>query len=245
MVSIRLEVERIDYEKSIEGLLPQIVEHYAAKSRPSELEKCIGRLGADAAPIALKLLGYLEDDAKDELVVWLISSHEERLRKEANEYLKKVFNGNVAQIGYFSAQDQPGSRLELLASDIKIDYDALFESPAVMEGVEQLGKESGILKGAAKLALQMGSRMSAESLEKQGVALLGSGRVKGKLLPAFAEALQQVGLWVAFRDMEVESGNVIALPEKLPGGAEDEGLLPDSIEDALIEALVRWMREST
>ena len=45
--------------------------------------------------------------------------------------------------------------------------------------------------------------------------------------------------------MEVESGNVIALPEQMPDRAKEEGLIPDAFKAALIEALVRWMREST
>ncbi|MBQ9719173.1 MAG: hypothetical protein IJV64_00590 [Oscillospiraceae bacterium] len=64
-------------------------------------------------------------------------------------------------------------------------------------------------------------------------------------MPTLAEALQKVGLSVAFCDMEVESGNVIALPEQMPDRAKEEGLIPDAFKAALIEALVRWMREST
>ena len=244
MLTIRLEVERIDYENSISHLLPQVVEHCAGRNRPSEIEKFVGKLGSDAVPVVLRLLGYLKDDVKDDILVWLISAHKERLRAEANEYLSQVLHGDIVRIGYFFAQNQPGSRLVLMASDIKIDYEALLESPVVAGSVEQLGERSGFLKGAAKLALQVGSKMSGDSLEKQGAALLGSERVKERLLPALAEALQKVGLSVAFLDMEVESGNVIALPEQMPDRAKEEGLIPDAFEDALIEALVRWMRES-
>ena len=245
MVNIRLEIERIDYEKSVEKLLPRIVDSCAQKEKPGELERFVRKLGPDTVPVTKKLLRYLDDEVKDQIIVWLVSAHGEGLTETANEYLAELLPGPAVRLGALLAQDRPGPRLALLAERVRIDYAALLQSPLAASGVEQLGTESGLLKGAAKLALQMGARLSPDALEKQGIALLGSERVKPRLLSAFSEGLEQMGLFVRFRDMALRNDSVIELPaalEQTP--AKDEGLIPDAFEEPLTDAVCAWLRDT-
>ena len=241
MLSIRLEIGEIDYETCAEALLPPLVGKCAARAAPSELEKFVGKLGPDAVPIARSLLGYLDGDVKDRLVVALLTAHEAGLRGALNGYLAQLLPGPAVKIGCLSALDQPGSRLSLRASQIEVDYAALLDSPLVADGLDHLGGESSLLKSAAKLALQMGTRMPPEKLEKQVISLLGTDKVKSKLLTALADGLSRAGLAVTFRDMIVETTAAIELPESLSGG-KDEGVIPDAVEDALMDAIIAWMR---
>ena len=240
MLNIRLEIGRIDYHKCVEALLPPLVEHCAAKAQPNELDKFLAKLGKDAAPAACAVLDDMDADARDRMVVWLVTAHEERMRNAANRELASLLGGPLIRIGRLIARDRPGSRLTLLASQVEIDYAALLSSPMVADGVERLGETNSFLKGAAKLALQMGAHMSPENLEKQGVALLNSKKIKEKLKTALAGALRQAGLDVEIEDVVAEATNVIELPEPLHA---DEGLIPDAFEDELMDALVKQLRK--
>ena len=226
MLNIQLDVVQIDYRACVEKLLPQLVEHCAAKSAPNELDRFLSDLGAEAAPAACALLKEMSGDEKDQMVVWLVSSHEERMRNSANRHLSELFGAPIVRIGHFAALDRPGSRLALLAEQVDIDYAALLRSPLVGEGIERLGSENSVLKGAAKLAVQMGAHLSGESLEKQGLLLLNSAKVKQRLMEVLQDAVRQTGLDVALEGMSVERSAAILLPavgaEPIPGSFEDQ-----------------------
>lgn len=244
MLDIRLEIARVNYRNCVEVLLPLLTEHCAAKAQPTELDRFLAGLGADAAPAACALLDEMSVDEKDRLMVFLISAHEERLRNSANRHLSELFGAPVIRIGRFAAADLPGSRLTLLAEQVDIDYGTLVKSPLVGEGIEQIGMENSVLKSAAKFAVQMSTYLSPESLEKQGIRLLNSGKVKGRLMTVLQDAVRQEGVDVTVEDMTVAQSGMI-LPGTQP--SRPDGGLPDSFEETWMRALaakVETMRKA-
>lgn len=233
MLNLQLDVAHINYRACIEKLLPQLVAHCAAKSAPNELDRVLGGLGAEAVPAACALLDELSGDDKDKMVVWLISAHEERMRNSANRHLAELFGAPIVRIGHFAAVDRPGSRLALLAEQVDADYNALLRSPLVSEGIERLGGENSILKGAAKLAVQMGSHLSGEHLEKQGLLLLNAAQVKTRLLAVLQDGVRQAGLDVTLEGMTAERSAAIPPPQ---GGGEP---IPDAFVDRLLRELTQ------
>ena len=204
MLDIRLEIGRINYRKCIEAMLPPLVEHCAAKEHPGELDSFLAGLGSDAVPAACALLDRMSTDEKDRMVIWLIMSHEQRLRNAANRHLAAYLGGELVRIGRFIALDQPGSGMTLLASQVDIDYAGLLDCPLVTEGVEHISGDNGVLKGAAKMMLSMGRLMSPAGLEKQGLTLLGTRRIKEKMMSAISDGLQQAGLDIELADMTAQ-----------------------------------------
>ena len=239
MLSIRLEIEKINYPKCVEALLPPLVEHCAAKTHPNELDRFLAGLGAEAVSAACAVLDRMDTDERDQMVVWLAGSHEERMRNSANRHLSELLGGALIEIGRLIAVDRPGSRISLQAAQVRIDYPALLKSPVVRDGIDQIGNENAILKGAAKLAVQMGSRMPAQSLEKYCLSLLNAGKVKGRLMPVLADGLRQAGLDITLTDMVVESDDVIRLPETLPDAS-----CSAAFEQKLMDSLAAWVREN-
>ena len=240
MLNIRLEIERIDYERSLERLLPKAVAVCAEKDSPGELDKFLAKLGADAVPVAKRLLSYMDVRIRDEIVVSLINTRAEKLTVSANAYLNEMMPGAL-RIGGFRAEDQGGPRLALMALQVRADYAALLNSPALKSSVDQLGA----MRGPAKLAMQIGTNMSPDKLEKHGIALLTSDHVKPKLLSALSDALAEAGLVVYFRDMIVETSNVIQLPDSMEETkGKNEGLIPDAFEEPLMDAVVAWLRDT-
>ena len=239
MIHITVQIERIDYEKSVEKLLPQIMAEFSAKKSPDALEQFVLRLGEDAVPVAKKLIGYMEDSVRDGLVVWMAESRQEQIVRTVNQHLDELFGASVMKVGAVSAEDRPGTRLALRVSRVEIDYAALMKSPAVGSALDQLGGNGGLLKGAAMFALQMASMASPDTLEKQGIALLSSDRVKPKILSALTGAFEKIGLAASVADLSVEAG---AGPEtKAP---QDAGL-PAELKSGLMDAAAAFLREKS
>ncbi len=229
MIKAIVEVERIDYERSVENLLPLFVQKCASEEKPSELDKFIARLGTDAVPVAKRIIGYLEPGARDQIIIALLKPQADRLVPTANALLEELLGGKAVEIGGFEMEDLPGLKLSLRATQIRIDTEALANSPLL---------SGSMLGSAAKLALQMAS---PATIEKQAIKLLDSDWVKPKLLSALSEAVQKLGLIVSLRDLTIREDTDTGSPA---GEKKDEGLLPDAVEDQLIDAVIAWMKET-
>ena len=234
MIDIVLDIERIDYDKSVEGLLPPVLAWISKDEKMKEAAKFIGKLGGDTVPVVKKLLGFLDDDAKDEIIVWLISRHGEQLRKSADDYLEKIFPG-VFRIGNIAAENRPGSRLLFRAEQVDVTYAALLDSPLVENRIPSQG--SGLLKGAARLL----NMIPQAQIEKQGIALLKTDKVKAKVITALTEGFEKAGLFVTIRGVEFETA-AEGVKQDAPAEEKKEGLIPDAFEDALFEGIAAWLR---
>ena len=237
MINFTVYIEKIDYEKSIENLLPQIAAEFSAKKARGGLEQFIVRLGNDAVPVSKKLLGYMDDSLKDGLTVWMAESRQAQIVGTVNQHLNALFGESVMKIGAVTAEDRPGTKLALYVSRVDIDYAALMKSPAVSSALDQIGGNSGFLKGAAMFALQMASKASPEALEKQGIALLSSDRVKPKLLSALSGAFSRIGLTAELGDLSVRPGEGPA-----PKSSGD-GSLPEALKSALMDAVIAFLKD--
>lgn len=229
MIKAIVEVERIDYERSVENLLPLFVQKCASEEKPSELDKFIARLGPDAVPVAKRIIGYLKPGARDQIIIALLEPQADRLVPTANALLEELLGGKAVEIGGFEMEDLPGPKLSLRATQIRIDTEALANSPLL---------SGSMLGSAARLALQMAS---PATIEKQAIRLLDSDWVKPKLLSALSEAVQKLGLIVSLRDLTIREDTDTGSPA---GEKKDEGLLPDAVEDQLIDAVIAWMKET-
>ena len=226
MLTIELEIERIDYENSVGNLLPTLVRGDTAGPEAGLAEKLLVRLGKDAVPLSKKLLSYLDVDTRDRLLIWLLQCHQRETLETLNSHLAEALGGNMVMIGGLAAEDLPGTRLKLTALQVSVDYDALLDSPAL----------SGVLPGAARLALRL---LSPQALEKQGIGLLGTEPVKTKVLSFLTDGLEQAGLILTLQDMQISGETAIPLSD----GSADAALPPE-LEDALLDALVAWMKDT-
>lgn len=236
MLCIKMELEKINYHACVKALLPQLVEHCAAKRSPNELDRFLAGLGADAVPAVCSVLDELSDAQKNRVVVWLAATHEERMRNAANRRLAELLGGPMIRAGRLIAAEEPDGRMILEAAQVAVDYAALLKSPFASEGAERLGIDNVLLKGAARLAIQMGSHLPPESLEKYCISLLNSDKIRARLMNMLNEAITQAGLEAVPRSISVEDDSVIQLPAQLSSGAHIPG--GDSLEKELTDLLI-------
>ena len=229
MIKISFEVQKINYEKCFENLIRQLIEGCRSNPDPTELDKLIIRLGDDTVPVAEKLLGFLDIDTRDQIIVWLVGKQQDVIVDSANKALHDMLGGDAIIIGSLYAQDHPGAKISLHAAQVRTDSTQLVDSPAL----------TGIIGGVAKLAFMF---TDPGTVEKDVIKLLSSDYVKSKLISTLSESLNKAGLPITFSDIVVkeDSGEIIHMtdPEK------DEGMFPDAIEDKLIDALVVWLKQT-
>lgn len=230
MLKICFKVREINYGKCFESLIPRLTEKCRSKTNPNELEKLLVRLGDDTVPIMKKLLGFLDTDVWDQIIVWLIEEQNDRIVSSVNAALKEFLGTDAVVVGAVYALDEPGTKISLHAVKVKMDSKKLIESRAL----------TGFAGGAAKLAFKIAS---AETIEKKGIRLLSSDFIKPNLIAILSDSLCEAGLFLTVSDVIIEEDSGKEMIPRMSDPEKDEGLFPDAIEDKMIDALVFWLKE--
>ena len=231
MINISFVVQKINYEKCFENLIRQLVEECRSNTDPTEIDKLVARLGDDTVPVVEKLLGFLDADTRDDIIVWILEKQQDLIVSSANKALHDLLGGDAVVIGTIYARNHPGTKISLHAGQVKTDSKQLIDSPVL----------TGLTGGVAKLAFMLSD---AETIEKEGVKLLSSDYVKSKLISTLSDSLLKAGVYITLSDIVIKEDSGKEKIERMADPEKDEGLLPDAIEDRIIDALVAWLKHT-
>ena len=231
MIRISINVKDINYEKCFETLVPQLTADCKTKADPELFDKLVMKLGDDIVPVVEKLLGYLDTDTRDKIIVWLVEDQQETIVGALNKALKDALGSDAIVIGALYAEDKPGAKISLHAARVKTDSTKLDESPML----------TGIGGGLAKFVFSV---TDADTIEKGAVKLLSSEYVKPKLVSMLSDSLHQAGLHLTLSDIVIEEDSGKNKIPRMMDPEKEEGRLPAEIEDKIIDALVAWIRET-
>ena len=229
MIKISLEVQEINYEKCFENLIPQLTKDFKSSTDPTEIDKLIIRLGDDLVPVINRLAGFLDTDTRDQIIVWMVEEMQDTIVDSVNKALHDYLGVDAVIIGTLYAQDQPGTRISLHAGQVRTDSTQLTDSPAL----------TGIIGGIAKFAFMFSD---PGAVEKDVINLLSSEYVKPKIISTLSDGLHKAGLQVTVSDILVSEDTGKGKIPRMKDPEKDEGLLPDVIEDKIIDALVAWLK---
>ena len=229
MIKISLEVQEINYEKCFENLIPQLTKDFKSSTDPTEIDKLIIRLGDDLVPVVNRLVGFLDTDTRDQIIVWMVEEMQDTIVDSVNKALHDYLGVDAVIIGTLYAQDQPGTRISLHAGQVRTDSTQLTDSPAL----------TGIIGGIAKFAFMFSD---PGAVEKDVINLLSSEYVKPKIISTLSDGLHKAGLQVTVSDILVSEDTGKGKIPRMKDPEKDEGMLPDVIEDKIIDALVAWLK---
>ena len=231
MIKICIEVDKINYEKCFENLIPQVTKEFRSNKNPGELDKLIIRLGDDLVPVVNKLVGYLDTDTRDQIIVWIVEMMQDTIVDSVNKALHDYLGVDAIIIGTIYAKDQRGTKISLHAGQVRTDSTQLTDSPAL----------TGIIGGVAKFAFMFSD---PGAVEKDVVKLLSSDYVKPKIISTLSDGLHKAGLEISISDVVIKEDLGYDKIPRMMDPDKDEGMLPDVIEDKIIDALVSWLKGS-
>ena len=231
MIKISIEVEKINYEKCFENLIPQLTKELKSNNNPEELEKLIIRLGDDLVPVVNKLVGFLDTDTRDQIIVWMVEMMQETITSSVNKALHDYLGVDAVIIGAIYAEDLPGTKISLHAAQVRTDSTQLTDSPAL----------TGIIGSVAKFALMFSN---PGAVENDVIKLLSSDYVKPKIISTLSDGLLKAGLQITISDIVISKDTGKGKIPRMTDPEKDEGVLPDVIEDKIIDALVAWLKQT-
>lgn len=231
MIKISIDVKDINYERCFETLIPQLTADCKTKTEPELFDKLIVKLGDDIIPVVEKLLGFVDTNTRDQIIVWLVEDQQETIISALNKALHDALGSDAIVIGALYAEDKPGAKISLHAARVKTDSTKLDESPML----------TGIGGGLAKFVFSV---TDADTIEKGAVKLLSSDYVKPKIVSALSDSLHKAGLHLTLNDIVIKEDSGKDKIPRMMDPETEEGRLPAVLEDKIIDALVAWLKET-
>ena len=178
-----------------------------------------------------KLVSFLDTDTRDQIIVWMVEKMQDTIVSSVNKALHDYLGGDAIMIGTIYVEDSPGPKITLHAVQVKTDSSQLTDSPAL----------TGIIGGVAKLAFLFSD---PAAIEKDVIKLLSSDYVKPKIISTLSDGLRKAGLHLTLSDIVVREDTGKDKIPHMTDPEKDEGLLPDAIEDKIIDALAGWLKQT-
>lgn len=235
MLSASVKISDIDYEKTLRQMFPDIKAKIEAMESGNMAVRLFKKLGDDALPVALSLLGQLEWETETELLVHLVNTYSTDICRELNKALAKNEWGKNVVIGSLWVEQQ-NNGLCLQARNVKANYKALID----MAGKDRkLGTLLDGLMGFAKVGVKLLLGLAPDALERKALDLLWRGENKKKLMTMAKDALDKYGVALKLDDIQLMQENVPAVKVI---EAKPQFTLPEKLETELLDAVAGFLK---
>ena len=228
MFSGKVEIESVDYERTLRGLFPVLLENKDSDKLPTLIRKVLNKMDGDLLPVLLKLIGYMNETEREALLLWALENYKEQIISWLMQLLRDNNLGDAVRferINLVKTEGIAGFTLE--AFDVQLDYDAL--------GRYTQWSLLGLLKYVEKPI---------------GRFVFNSQLINGIPVDALSDFLQKKGLYLKIRDIVLVQDKWDARlhgEETVDMEMNDEQTgfkLPEVIEDILVDTVVNYLKDT-
>lgn len=254
MINGKITITSVDYEKSFQSLLPKLIQKCGDMENPGLAIRFINKMGTDSLPVVLKIMRYMSDAEKEALLLAIIDSNRIQITEALNKFLADHDFGNAVQIGDISAVKMENEEgFSLVATGVKIDYDALLKTRLVSENIdsyadraaEKFGIGAGFLKLAGRGVLRAGAKAAPGTIEQKAVDLLSKDGNREKVPAVLNEGLEKNGLYLEMNDFVLmHTADEGTDPNVIDEVRDSKLHLPESVEESLLDAVVAYLKET-
>lgn len=262
MIDIQLEIQSIDYKKTIAGLCSMLPDMCSRNENPGLPERFVLKMGTGLEKMACGFADTMPDETKAELLCSLVGEYNEKITALLHQQLEKNGAGGFLHIGGIAAaMKQEGKslyaeggtalecqiaqtgRMILRADFIKIDYRKLAESSLFRDLITNLAeKYAGVFQELCSLLFMGVAGFLAGSFSKETEKLLVKILQKKKnrklLLDRLEHALQEKNIWIELSDYSIERYKDDEARVRL---GEREYTFSDEMQEKLLDAAAFYL----
>ncbi len=220
MYEINVILERIDYDKTINTLLPGFIEKCYSKDSRNMIFKLLKKLDDTALVIASDILSLVSENDKMELLKCLVNFYDSELTTVINRLLRESVDEGAELGGLVIRGDS--SRLRLVLCNVKLDFTALANK----------------LPSSAAMLLKPLLKMGGEH-EKSILRFVQQNKyIWGALISKLEKKLHEKGFFVYIQDIEISE----SVPALNYVNTDRSFALTPELEDSIINALALYLK---
>lgn len=263
MLTIRIEIVKIDYESCIRSLMERFQMKIQMWSEVGIFGRLLEKLDGSAPDIFCCLSKYIPNEGKGMLISELANQYREKLTEASN---KALASNDLGKNIVFSQVEfgALGGELFISARNVKVNYSGIMGNENVKKKVEDsaqqyldstaLGKKlpglGSVLKGKVSSAARFAAALMPGEIEKKALQLLAIPENKAKLMNLLEEMLVREGLVMKIGEisiLNVEADQKIdhmdSSDEQMTPGGKGHFLSAET-EEMLLDALSEYLKAS-
>lgn len=263
MLTIKVEVIRIDYEKCIRSLMERFQMKIQERSDAGLPGRLLEKLGGSAPDVLCCLSGYIPVEGKGMLISELANQYRAKLTEASNKALASNELGKNIAFGDVEFRSL-GEQLFISAQNVEVNYSGIMGNENVRKKVEDtaqqyldgtaLGRKlpglGSLLKEKAGSAVRLAATLAPGEVEKRALQLLASPANKEKLAGLLEEMLIREGLAMEIGEISIlktetdqRTDCIEGSSEKIPSGGKAPVLSAET-EELLLDALSEYLKSS-
>ncbi len=272
MLNADIEIQKIDYEKSVKNLLGRIMPKLKDKPEAGMAVRLLQKLGNEAPDVFCNLIRYMPAQGKAKLICELVSQYQEKLTRMVNDALSFHELGKNIVLGsmFFQAS---GEGLLIFARNVKVNYSGILDNEAVQKKVEHTVQQYadnsflknhpklvGLLKENANVAAKAAAVLGPEAIEKKALKIIESPENKEKMRVLLENVLEQEGLVLKigqihiletdedpirdFAASDMETEEIVDGHFKRQQAQKPGFAVSEEMEELVLEALSKYLKAS-
>lgn len=221
MYEINIRLERIDYDKTINSLLPGIIKKCSGKDDRNMIFRLLAKLDDTALVIARDILALITEKDKMELLKCLVNFYDSDLTSVINRMLKEHIDEG-AELGGLVVRDWGESQLQLVLCNAKINFSSLVNK----------------LPAAVAMMLKPLMRMGSDG-ERSILRFAQQNKyIWGTLISKLESKLHEKGFYLYIQDIEITEGSTA-----LNAFNHDRKFaLSEELEETIIDAVSVYLK---
>jgi hypothetical protein len=247
-----MKIESIDYDKTFRALFPKLVGKLKTVENPRFSIRFLRKMGEEVPDAFQGVLNRLSQRDKDEFLLFAVRWYRAEWIVRLKDFLSGHFYGKNLDFDDISLARDDGEGMVLLVKNLVVDYRGLMESGDVerkanelVNGLVEKRPEGGLktlLKLGVPTALRIAKRLPTGLIDSGVLSFLRDDANKRRVVETLTNAVCENGAHMIISDAEFVRANADAGEADEPGHAEDAPELPESLADALLDALSGYIK---
>lgn len=257
MISVKITIKEIHYEKSFESLFPMGMQKLQKVDDPNLSIRFLLKMGHASMTAVLGILELMNEKSKGEILCNLVNLYCPEIQSALNILLQKDDLGKNIAIGDIYMAQETGGRLIFIGRDIKVNYDRLAKNDTVKQKIGEFANEAvkksiigkidllqkAVANGAG-IAAEVAAGIAPKEVEKKILSVMNKDENKWKLLRMAEQVLAEKGLCLILEDAvftQEDSSALQAVPAQ-ETGKERKFEMSAELEEELLDTVARYLK---
>lgn len=236
MINVRVVVRNIDYDKTVAGVYPLLMEKCKEMEGPPLPVRFLLKMGHTARKAVCGILCKISDDTMGEVLCGTVWKYNQQILKKLNEFLEKY---KIAKVGGISVTEGVKGQIALNLWDIQVDYKGFVHSSMGSQIIRNFAKQHmGMFSGAVGNMMETGAKVVSgfmPKFEKFMVSQLEKEKYKRKILESLYQFLESYQISLTLVEISFGYGSNIKCLESQEMGQISFYHLQEEVLDKVVE----------
>lgn len=252
MINVKIIIQNIDYDKTVVGLYPMVIEKCKKTKDAGLLVRFLLKMGYTARKIVRDIIGCISDDTMGELLCSIVWKYDSVILDALTTVLKKNEIGEYIHVGGIAATLGMNGQIMLKVLNVSVNYDGIARSSLARQKIREFADQHAIIFGGVFSRFLEGSAKFvannfSSQLEKFVINQVEKPENKRKLLDMLSGMLEKNKVCLELAEVTFERSRTVTIQESpVLFDLKPEGqIFSYGLEEKILDTITQYLKRLT